>query len=185
MRRLSILVTLAAGAGAIAVPARASLLAGQTVEVTYLFPNTGTIFTAPVDVVGPAGTLTNYANFMNISLSDTNILITTTRNAVQNNVAFDGLRFVDVNGNIPNFTSVALDAATNYAGFTASRITTSAHTIFVNVENLPGLNGQVISLDIGGSASVPEPDSRIWAGCALLLLLCSLVWKRRPRRANG
>ena len=93
-------------------------------------------------------------------VSDTNILITTTRDAGINNVAFDGFRFVDLNANIPNFTNVTLDGATNYAGFSSSRITTAANTIFVNVEDLAGLQGQIISLDIGGEASaVPEPSS--------------------------
>lgn len=178
VRRLFMPVTLAVVASAAVIPARANLLAGQTVQVTYLFPNTSTIFAGPVDVSGPAGTASNFASFVNLSLSDTNILITTTRNAVQNNVAFDGLEFVDLSGNIPNFTNVSLDAATNYSGFTASRVTTSANTIFVNVEDLPGLQGQVISLDIGGSAGVPEPGSLILSGCALLAL-CSVFLRRR------
>jgi len=155
---------------AVLVPARANLLTGQTVEVTYLFPNTGTIFAGPTDIVGPAGTLSGFANFVNLSVSDTNILITTTRNAQVNNVAFDGLRFVDVNANIPNFTNVTLDPATNYAGFTPSRVTVSSDTIFVNVEGLAGLQGQVISLDIGGTP-VGEPALLLLVGLVLTLCL--------------
>ena len=40
---------------AVTVPARANLLADQTIEVTYLFPNTSAIFAAAADIVGPAG----------------------------------------------------------------------------------------------------------------------------------
>jgi len=164
-------------AGAVLSPARASLLTGQTIRVTYLFPNTSTIFAGPADVVGPAGSLSNFANFVNLSFSDTNILITTTRNAQVNNVAFDGLEFLDVNGNIPNFTNVTLDAATNYAGFTSSRVTTSGtNTIFVNVENLAGLSGQIISLDMGPvTTGAPEPASLVLAGAALCGILSKLL----------
>jgi hypothetical protein len=160
-------------------PARASLLAGQAVRVTYLFPDTSTIFAGPVDVAGPAGALTNFAGFANLALSDTNILITADRNAQINNVAFDGLEFLDLNGNIPNFTSVTLDGATNYAGFDSSRVTTSVNTIFVNLADLPGLQSQVISLDIG-SAAVPEPNSGILAGTALLTVLLASLRKALP-----
>jgi hypothetical protein len=155
---------------AMLTPARANLLTGQTVRVTYLFPDTSTIYAGPADVVGPAGGLSNFAGFVNLALSDTNILITADRNAQVNNVAFDGLEFLDLNGNIPNFTNVTLDNATNYAGFTSSRITVGVDTIFVNVADLPGLQGQVISLDIGSTA-VPEPSSWIPAGIPLIALL--------------
>jgi hypothetical protein len=80
------------------------------------------------------------------------------------------LEFLDINGNIPNFTNVTLDNATNYRGFTSSRITVAANAIFVNVADLPGLQGPVISVDIG-SAAVPEPSSWIPAGTGLIALL--------------
>ena len=158
-------------ASAVLAPARADLVTGQTVGVTYLFPNTSTIFAGPTDVVGPSGTVLNFAGFVNLALSDTNILITADRNAQVNNVAFDGLEFKDLNENIPNFTNVTLDSATNYAGFNSSRISVAADTIFVNVADLPGLKGQVISLDIGASASVPEPKLLLLLGTVLFALV--------------
>ncbi|MBZ5609411.1 MAG: PEP-CTERM sorting domain-containing protein [Acidobacteriia bacterium] len=183
MLKINALVGLMALSVAVTIPARADLLAGQTIEVTYLFPTTGTIFSAAMDIVGPAGTLSNFAGFADIAVSDTNILITTTRDAGVNNVAFDGFEFVDLNGNIPNFTNVTLDGATNYAGFDASRITIAANTIFVNVEDLAGLKGQIISLDIGGEAqAVPEPSSVLLVGAVLLAFV--LATFRRTTASN-
>ena len=179
LRTAAVRVVLAVSLAGAALPAaRANLLTGQTVEATYCFPNICTVFAGPQDVIGPAGTISNFANFVNLAFSDTNILITTTRNAGLNNVAFDGLRFVDLNANIPHFTNVTLDPATNYAGFTSSRISTAANTIFVNLEDLPGLTGQQISLDIV-STTVPEPNSIAILGAALASVL---LWSRKAAR---
>ena len=88
-----------------------------------------------------------------IDFSDTNITVTTIRNAGINAVAFDGLHFFDVFGAIPSFTSVTLNAATNYGGLTSSNISFDANNIYVNVANLPGLSGQVISLDVSANGT--------------------------------
>jgi hypothetical protein len=133
-------------------------------------PNTSAVLAGPNNtVVGPGLEFGSYAGLANIDISDTNILITLTLDAALNNVAFDGFRFFDVNGTIPAITSVTLSAATNYAGFTASRVTFDADTIFVNVENLPGLNGQKISLDLNASTAVPEPGAFVVVGAAFAL----------------
>src|SRR2546430_13740331 len=93
---------------AILVPistARASFLDGQTVQTTYLYPSASTVLAGPVNsLVGPGVELANFAGFANIDFSDTNIRITTTRNAGVNNVAFDGFRFTDINGTISAIT---------------------------------------------------------------------------------
>ncbi len=176
MHKINVLLGLLALSIAVTVPVRADLLAGQTIEVTYLYPDTGTVYSAAQDIIGPAGTLSNFAGFADIAVSDTNILITTTRDAGVNDVAFDGFRFIDLNANIPNFTNVTLNGATNYAGFDSSRITIAANTIFVNVENLAGLQGQIISLDIGGEAqAVPEPRSVLLLGAVLLAFVLATV----------
>ena len=158
---------------------QATILAGQTVQTTYLFPDKSTVLAGPVNsLVGAGVELSNFAGFVNIDFSDTNILITTTRNAFVNNVAFDGLRFTDINGTIPAVT-VSLNAATNYAGFDSSRISLGSNTLFVNVANLAGLQGQIISLDLTLATSVPEP-----AGFALSALAVGLLLLFRIRAAH-
>jgi hypothetical protein len=169
---------------ALAIPASASLLTGQTVQSTYLFPNTSTIFSGPTNSVVAGGVeLVSFAGLANVDFSDMNILITLTRDAGVNNVAFDGFSFFDVNGTIPAITSVSLNGATNYAGFTGSRITFDADHVFVNVANLPGLNGQEISIDLNAAAAVPEPGTLSMMVAGMMVAGLAVIGRLRRRRA--
>lgn len=151
----------------------AALLEGRTVQSTYFFPDTSTVFAGPENsVVGAGLELTIFAGLASVNFSDTNILITLARDSNVNNVVFDGFRFADTTNSIPTFGSVTLNAATNYAGFSASRITFDANNIYVNVANLAGLRGQVISIDIADTSNIPEPSSvslLAMGACALAL----------------
>lgn len=171
------LLTLVAALCLMAGRAYASpILAGQVVQTTYLFPDTSTVFPSgpPTNAtVGPGVELTNFAGFADIDFSDTNILITTTRDAQVNNVAFDGFRFFDVFGTIPDDLTAVLNPATTYAGFTQSRLNGGdKDTLFVNVADLPGLKGQVISIDlVEPVGAVPEPATLTLLGGGLAVLL--------------
>jgi hypothetical protein len=164
MRRLlwALLVLFFAACGS-----QAQTLNGETITTTYLFPDTGTIYSGPQDTVVP-GSIINFADFATITFSANNILITTNRDAGVNNVAFDGFEFSDTND---IFNTVLLDPTTNYAGLTSSRVTFNSGQIFVNVANLPGLDGQTILLDINGS-SAPTPE----LGTILLTLSGALAF---------
>jgi hypothetical protein len=141
-------------------------LNGEVITTTYLFPDTGTIFSGPVDTTVPGG-ISNFAGFADISFSGHNILITADRNAQINDVLFDGFVFFDPNG---IFSTVTLDGSSTYAGLTASGITFNANQIFVNVVGLPGLSGQTISLDINSPSPTPEPSTVLLYGTGMLAL---------------
>ena len=163
-------------------PAAAPLLDGQTIQTTDFHgtaPDT-TVTIGPVaSVVGPGTELMGFgfSDFLNINFSDTNILITA---ATDQPFGFlEVIRFFDALGNIPAFTDISVNPATNYAGFDASRISFfGSDRIEINLTALNGLQGQQISLDLTAAPTqvVPEPAT-IWL---LAVGMTTLVaWRRR------
>jgi len=157
-----------------AVDASATTLLGNTVEVSYRFPDINTVFNGnTVDVVvGPGQEISNFPvgdPRTNIDLSDTNIYVTYNSASTWTNTSFNGLQFFDVFGTIPNITQVSINGATNLGGFDASRITFDADHIWVNWAGLTFDQSTIVSLDVNGSAAaVPEPMSLLLVGSGLL-----------------
>ena len=138
------------------------------IEVSYLYPNLTSFYAGPVSV-GLPGQLTGFAGILNIALSTNAFTLTLTTNAGINNVVFDGVRFVDLQQSL-NFGALALNtAATDYAGFDASRVIhVGPDTLYVNLQGLPGLTGQQIVLN---AAPVPEPATWALMTCGVAMLL--------------
>jgi hypothetical protein len=140
--------------------ATAALLEGNVVQSTYfrgVAPDITNTIGPVTSVVGPGVELTGFADLLNVDFSDTGIVLTATRNAVVPNF-FELIRFADVNGTIPNFTSVTIGSGTNFANFGASRIQFIADLIQVNLTGLPILQGQVLTLAVAGSGG-PGPGT--------------------------
>ena len=174
---LSLLVVLVC---ALALPARADLLTGDTIRTWELYPDLSTIFAGPVDVVDP-GTILSFPGFapiVNIAFNDANITITMVRDATAFTSAFNGFRFFDVSE--APFGAVTLDSATDVPGIDASRVSFDAQNIYVNFSGITYSTGQEVSLDI---RAVPEP-----ASSPVLLVIAALVTyavRRRKIPVNG
>jgi hypothetical protein len=163
--------------------ARGALLEGATMSVVIThIPN---IFD-PVDlidsgefVVGPGVELINFGandfpprpGFMNIDISDTQILITA---SIDQPLAYeDILTFKDQSDTIPFITSISVDPSTDWAGFTPSLVTGGGDFfINVNISELTALQGQKILLNL-----TPEP-----AAALLLAVACPALVTAHRRR---
>ncbi len=125
--------------------------------------------------MGPGVELLNFAGYLDIDFSATNILMTTTRGGGPNAVPFDGLRFFDVLSTMPAITGVTLNPSSTYAGLTQAGVSFDADNIRVNLAGLTAQRGQTISLDI---AQVPEPATY---GLVGLALAAAALYRKRAR----
>jgi hypothetical protein len=156
------------------------LFDGQTVQLTYEYPALGVAFDTTTLVVGPGAEIGGFPAGdarTAFDFSDTNIYVTYLSDGTWSIAAFNGWHVFDVNGTIPAITSVTVNGATNMAGFDASRITFDANNIWVNWNNLPFDTNTVVSLDVNGGSSVPEPATFVLLGGALVGL--GLLKRRR------
>jgi len=158
-------------------------LTGQTIQTTYLYPDTSASVDGPTNsVVGAGVELTSFNQFFDVDFSGTNILITDHIGGDNVGAAFNGFRFFDVNGSIASITGVTLNPATSYPSLSAGNITFDANTIFLNVQGIIAISlDAIISLDITfaqatPAAAMPEP---LTAGLLPLALAALCIRRRR------
>ena len=160
----------------VALPARADLLTGDTIETWELYPDLSTIYGGPVDVVDP-GTILDFPGFApiaDITFSDANITITMTRDATAFTSTFNGFHFLDLTE--APLGSVTLDSATDVPGIDASRVRFDAQDIYVNFSGLTYSTGQEVSLDL-----LPTPEPRYSVVFLALTSLLGFAVRRRQR----
>jgi hypothetical protein len=174
------IVLLMALALMVAPPAHASLMSGQTVRLTYEFPSIGTIYNGNTHdlLVGAGVEISGFPTGdprTNIDFSDTNIFVTYNSTGTWTGTSFNGFHVFDLNGTIPAFTSVVLNAATT-PNMMPLALTFDADNIWVNWQGISFDPRTIVSIDVNGG-SVPD------AGSSLLLLGMSLAglraWKQR------
>jgi hypothetical protein len=122
IRRLSVPLI---GAAALTVPAPAAhadpLLLGRTVQYQYLAPDLCCVNPDASNgnhLVGAGIEIANVANRLaTLDISDTNLYVDfIDRESAFYDAPFNGFRITDVLGQIPSFTSVMINPATNMAG---------------------------------------------------------------------
>lgn len=162
-----------------------ALLNGKTVEYTYLFPTITSVYFSGVNgnyAVGPGVEISSgfCCDFEgSLDLSDKNILADFHAPGGYSDGSFNGFRITDVFDAIDPFTSVSINAITNMVGFDASRVTFDANNIWVNWQGLGFSPDTVVSLDINGGQSIPEPGTWLLMGTGLMGLLGGDWYKRR------
>jgi len=148
----------------------APLLLGSTIQITYHYPDTSTVYAGNQFnvIVGPGADFPNFAGFLDIDITDTQILMTAVRDGGPNAVLFDGVRFFDVLSLVPGWTPTLNLAGTTFAGFGPSALTFDADNILANFAGLTILRGQTVTIDLApATTAVPEPATLSFLGLGL------------------
>ncbi len=146
-----------------------ALLMGETIEVTYLFPDTGTIWYGPGNVVVGAGPELQFnigGTDIIVDIEDSAAIFSLTASSIFNPGSFNGVRLTDVLNSIPDFTSVLLDASTTLNNVAVSFDANNIYVDFVNSGSFS--QGDFAKVNI---AAVPEPSTLLLFGAGLVGLV--------------
>jgi hypothetical protein len=159
-------------------------LVGQTVDVSYLYPDQATVFqdlgsgtvTAPGFTVNSFG-LTNY------TVTGSQIIVTDalTQPVYFLFASFNGIEVSETGGSPVTITGATIDSTSNLAGFVPSDISFDASDVWLNLEDLTTQPGQQLVVDLTfGNTAVPEPGSIV-----LSLIGVGLLFTMRKRIGQG
>lgn len=162
----------------VATPASAAMI-GVTIEATALFPDLAapTTTAGPVDaVVGPGIEFTDgqFTPFFGPSFDFDDATITITTTAVNHSGgSFNGYRFFDVLGGLPNISALSIISDTSgFFSAAPSRLSFDANNIFINFQDLSFNGDEVVVLGVqtqDAGAPVPEPATLTLLGTGLVL----------------
>ena len=160
-----------------------AMLAGETLNYQYYFPNTGSAYggaqNGPFVVGAGAEIVQNMVDgHGNLDVSDTQIHVLFTRDVQFSPGAFNGFILSDSLSSIDAFSSVTINAGTTLSGFGAGNLSFDADSISVHWESLAFSAGQQLILDVNVVA-VPEPETY----AMMLAGLGALAYVARRRKA--
>jgi len=160
---------------AVGSTASASVLAGDTVNETYYFPDASTVYQNLGNVVAP-GAISGAAGIYSLQINDTTITASNFAYAsTWTPTSFNGFVLTD-ESNSP-FTGVTVDPATNMAGFSASNVTFTPNQILVNWQGLSFNTSTIVTLDLNGASPTPEPGF-MWCGLIVAGVLAIVKLRR-------
>jgi len=160
-----------------AMPAGASsILAGQTINVTYYDPDLSTVYVDFGTAVAPFTFAGVPLVEVNVAITDYNITFTFNETAFFTCCRpYNG--FVITDETSAPFTWVGIDPATDLSGFTNANVTFTADQIFVNWPGLNPATSTIVALDLA-----PEPATFGLLGIGLGALPLMAYRRRRLQR---
>ncbi len=149
---------------AVALTSQATIITGDTVNVTHYFPNASSVDANLGNQVVPTANF-NYGGINDVVVGTDYM----TLNAYCGEgcswapASFNGAVLWDLTNN--PFVGVSIDASSSYAGFDASRLSFDANHVYLNLQGLSA-NG-FLRVNFDGN-EVPEPDSLVLIGLGLV-----------------
>lgn len=147
-------------------------ITGDTVNVSYYYPDLATVVANAGTMVVPTQTFTLSgagSRAQVVRVYDSYFTYDDTTPGAYYPASFNGPVLTDLTSS--PFTGVSIDASSSFAGFDLSRLTYDANHIYVNLQSLPG--GGHLQVDFNTARNVPEPTTIAIFGLGLLGLALS------------
>ncbi len=154
--------------------AMAGSIAGDTVDIEYLYPTSSTLFG-----LGTTGVVTSSGLTLNVQ--GTTLWTVFPDHVDMNSIypagaaflsaAFNGVSVTDLT-HPGAFTSASADPASTVVGVTNSNVSIQSGVLFINYQGLEAPFGSLARVDFS-AATVPEPSTLLLLGSALAALVAA------------
>lgn len=172
----------AAAAFAMASSPAVADLTGDTVNGTYYFPDSSSVYSNQGNqTVSPLATFTFLTGVPNVTaaVGGSSILLSFDANGGFNGASFNGVKITDLTAS--NITNVFLDASTSVSGFDASRLSFTSNSVSFNLQGLTIGAQNSVRANLSFGSEAPEPGT--WA--MMLLGMGAVGFAMRRRRSQG
>ena len=170
-----------------ALPARADFI-GQQIEVNFLYPELSPVFEADGTQTITAGGV-SFSSLGKVGTFVTGSEVQITNIFGQNLPSFaaadyNGIQLTEVGLSPATITGVAIDPATNIAGFGLAQVSFTANNIILNLAGLSFPSNAVFAVDLTFNDSIigaPEPSSVSLLGIGLAMVVFAGYRRRKTR----